>query len=70
AIRSAAPLPLFACDLDGERIDEPEATLPAMSLGEEMVEDYASLRLSLRAHPLALLRPILTPPRGHGQSRA
>jgi DNA-directed DNA polymerase III PolC len=70
AIRSAAPLPLFARDLDGERIDEPAATLPAMSLGEEMVEDYASLRLSLRAHPLALLRPILTPPRGHGQSRA
>ena len=61
AIRSAEPLPLFARDLDGERIDEPAAHLPAMSLGEEMVEDYAALRLSLRAHPLALLRSLLTP---------
>jgi hypothetical protein len=41
-----------------------------MSLGEEMIEDYAALRLSLRAHPLALLRSILTPPADHGQSRA
>jgi len=70
AIRSPEPLPLFARDLDGERIAEPAATLPAMSLGEEMVEDYAALRLSLRAHPLALLRPLLTPPADHGQSRA
>ncbi|MET4102877.1 error-prone DNA polymerase [Roseovarius sp. MBR-78] len=61
AIRSPDPLPLFARDLDGEGIIEPAANLPAMSLGEEMVEDYAALRLSLRAHPLALLRPILTP---------
>jgi DNA-directed DNA polymerase III PolC len=61
AIRSPDPLPLFARDLDGEGIDEPAANLPAMSLGEEMIEDYAALRLSLRAHPLALLRPILTP---------
>jgi error-prone DNA polymerase len=27
-----------------------------------VVEDYTALRLSLRAHPLALLRHILTPP--------
>jgi error-prone DNA polymerase len=27
-----------------------------MSLGEHVVEDYAALRLSLKAHPLALLR--------------
>src|SRR6056297_301428 len=70
AIRSPEPLPLFAHDLDGERIDEPAAHLPAMSLGEEMVEDYAALRLSLRAHPLAVLRSLLTPPGDHGQSRA
>jgi DNA-directed DNA polymerase III PolC len=62
AIRSPDPLPLFARDIDGEGIDEPAANLPAMSAGEEMIEDYAALRLSLRAHPLALLRPILTPP--------
>ena len=46
----------------GEAIDEPAAHLPKMSLGEEVVEDYASMRLSLRAHPVALLRHILTPP--------
>jgi hypothetical protein len=33
-----------------------------MTLGEEVVEDYTALRLSLRSHPLALLRHILTPP--------
>ncbi len=38
---------------------EPEITLPAATLGEEIIDDYASLRLSLRAHPLALLRPSL-----------
>jgi error-prone DNA polymerase len=30
-----------------------------MSLGDEMIEDYLSLRLSLRAHPMELLRPKL-----------
>ncbi|KNX40454.1 Error-prone DNA polymerase [Roseovarius tolerans] len=62
ALQSPEPLPLFARDLDGEAIHEPAAHLPKMTLGEEMVEDYAALHLSLRAHPLALLRPLLTPP--------
>ena len=31
-------------------------------LGEEVVEDYVATRLSLKAHPLALLRDVLTPP--------
>jgi len=66
AIRSPDPLPLFAHDIDGEAINEPAAHLPQMTLGEEMVEDYAALHLSLRAHPLALLRPILTPTDGQG----
>ncbi|WP_297771497.1 error-prone DNA polymerase [uncultured Roseovarius sp.] len=61
ALRSDTPLPLFARDIDGEVIEEPAAHLPKMSLGEEVVEDYVALRLSLRAHPLALLRHILTP---------
>ncbi len=38
---------------------EPWLLLPEASLGEEVVEDYARLRLSLRAHPLALLRDAL-----------
>ena len=30
-----------------------------MHLGEEVVEDYVSTRLTLRAHPMELLRPAL-----------
>ncbi|MBL8670116.1 MAG: error-prone DNA polymerase, partial [Alphaproteobacteria bacterium] len=58
-----APLPLFsgAGGLAGE--DEvrpdPPVSLPPMPLGEQVMEDYASLRLTLRAHPLALLRGAL-----------
>jgi DNA polymerase III alpha subunit len=61
ALTAAAPLPLFALDMDGEGIVEPAAHLPQMTLGEEVVEDYVAMRFSLRAHPLALLRPLLTP---------
>ncbi|UEM05157.1 error-prone DNA polymerase [Skermanella rosea] len=50
------PLPLFA-RLDGPAAPEPEVTLPDMALGEHVVEDYASLSLSLKCHPLHLLRP-------------
>jgi error-prone DNA polymerase len=59
-------LPLFAMDIDGEVVDEPAALLPRMTMGEEVVEDYVSTRLTLRAHPVALLRHILTP--GAGRS--
>ncbi|SMH52731.1 error-prone DNA polymerase [Azospirillum agricola] len=58
-----SPLPLFA-RLDGNAADEPDAPLPAMPLGEHVVMDYGSLSLSLKAHPLALLRdglPGITP---------
>ncbi len=53
ALTGDAPLPLFP---EGEGLAEVPAALPAPSLGEAVVEDYRSLRLSLRAHPLALLR--------------
>ena len=59
AIPTAEALPLFARDLDGEGIEEPAARLPAMTLGEEVVEDYVAMRFSLKAHPMALLRPLL-----------
>ena len=59
AIRSQTPLPLFNDLVDGESIHEPEVTLPAMHLGEEVVEDYLSTRLTLRAHPMELLRPTI-----------
>jgi error-prone DNA polymerase len=32
-----------------------------MGLGEEVVEDYIATRFSLKAHPVALIRPLLTP---------
>ena len=61
AITSDKPLPLFAGDIDGEGIEEDPARLPEMSLGEHVVEDYVSMRLTLRAHPMAFLRHKLTP---------
>ncbi len=61
ALKSAEPLPLFAQDLEGEGITEPEVNLPGMTLGEEVVEDYAAMRLTLRAHPMELLRHHFTP---------
>jgi error-prone DNA polymerase len=51
-------LPLFA--ESGESGPEPAVTLPPMAPGEAVSQDYASLRLSLKAHPLALLRDELT----------
>ncbi|WP_223425868.1 error-prone DNA polymerase [Tateyamaria pelophila] len=61
ALAPGPALPLFATDIDGEVVDEPTALLPQMTLGEEVVEDYVSTRLTLKAHPVALLRHILTP---------
>ncbi len=57
AIRAPKPLPLFSDPMDGEGIHEPDMHLPGMHLGEEVVEDYVALRLTLRAHPMELLRP-------------
>ncbi|SIS57297.1 DNA polymerase III, alpha subunit [Roseivivax lentus] len=61
ALAGDRPLPLFAGDMEGEGIVEPAALLPEMSEGEEIVEDYVAMRLTLRRHPVALLRPLLTP---------
>jgi error-prone DNA polymerase len=61
ALVEGAPLPLFAGDMDGEGIVEPGVVLREMTVGEQVVEDYVALRLTLRAHPMALLRPWLTP---------
>jgi error-prone DNA polymerase len=59
AIRTTEPLPLFADPLDGEGIFEPKVALPTMHLGEEVVDDYVTTRMTLRAHPMELLRPKL-----------
>jgi error-prone DNA polymerase len=53
---SEASLPL----LDQARIVEPEVTLPGLTLGEQVVDDYSTISMSLRAHPLQFLRPTLS----------
>ena len=57
-------LPLFAAADDRAGLLRPEAleprvTLAPMTQGREVVEDYRSTGLSLRAHPLAFLRQTL-----------
>jgi error-prone DNA polymerase len=50
-------LPLFAAADASDLGQEESADLPLMAPGEEVAADYQVLRLSLRAHPMALLRP-------------
>ncbi|KRB93223.1 helix-hairpin-helix domain-containing protein [Sphingomonas sp. Root720] len=59
------PLPLFvAADQASEAFSpegvEPLVTLRPLTDGREVVEDYRTLQLSLRAHPLAFLRDELS----------
>ena len=49
-----APLPLFA-GLEAET-EEPDVKFPPLSVGEDVGGDYRHLRLSLKQHPVALLR--------------
>jgi error-prone DNA polymerase len=51
-VETAPAAPLFGRQPRGH----PSADLPLMSQGEEVVADYRSVGLSLRAHPCALLR--------------
>ena len=51
-----APLPLFqAAGATAMGVEE-VVTLRPPAIGEQVLEDYATLRLTLRQHPLALLR--------------
>jgi error-prone DNA polymerase len=56
-------LPLFSIDSDATltRIvsREPDVHLPPMPIGEEVINDYRFMHLSLRAHPAQFLRPDL-----------
>ncbi|GEO82023.1 error-prone DNA polymerase [Pararhodospirillum oryzae] len=45
---------------EGDNGDEEAVAFAPLSEGEALLADLAALRLSLRAHPLALLRPTLT----------
>ncbi|MGH6658135.1 MAG: OB-fold nucleic acid binding domain-containing protein, partial [Sphingomicrobium sp.] len=57
ALRQAPDLPLFvAAEARDEGAEAVPATLPAMPLSEHVVNDYQTVRLSLKAHPLSFLR--------------
>jgi error-prone DNA polymerase len=50
------PLPLFDHADQADAGDEPRVILPVMPLSEHVVNDYRTLRLSLKAHPMSFLR--------------
>jgi error-prone DNA polymerase len=50
-------LPLFAAAKAEELGEDPDAFLPVMPLGEHVAADYQTTRLSLKAHPMQILRP-------------
>jgi error-prone DNA polymerase len=54
---SEVSLPLF--DARPARDLEPPVSLPKLTLGEQVVDDFSTISMSLRAHPLQLLRPTL-----------
>jgi error-prone DNA polymerase len=51
-------LPLFAAATARELAEEQAVNLPEMQLGEHVAADYQTVRLSLKAHPMEILRPI------------
>ena len=53
---SAGVLPLFVAAQETELQKEAPVALPPMLLGEHVVHDYATLRLSLKAHPMSFFR--------------
>ncbi len=59
AIRALEPTPLPLFDSFEADPDDSATALPAMRPGEHVAEDYASLSLSLKAHPMSFLRPYL-----------
>ena len=56
ALRDAPPLPLFEHVAAAPQGPEPAVALPLMPKSAEVVDDYRTTRLSLRAHPLTFLR--------------
>ncbi|WP_417834668.1 error-prone DNA polymerase [Thalassospira xiamenensis] len=66
--KAPAALPLFEAaqnfnhnmGVSAEFGPEAPVNLPIMGPGEEIIEDYASLRLSLKGHPISMLRDALS----------
>jgi error-prone DNA polymerase len=55
-LSGAAALPLFAWQGVADNGPEPDVQLPEMALSEHVVNDYQTLRLSLKAHPMEFVR--------------
>lgn len=56
ALAKAKPLPLFEFADARDQGAEEEVVLPEMPLSEHVVNDYQTLKLSLKAHPMSFLR--------------
>ena len=56
ALAKAKPLPLFAFADAQDQGPDAKVTLPEMPLSEHVVNDYQTLKLSLKAHPMSFLR--------------
>ncbi len=56
ALAKAKPLPLFAYADEKDQGTEEFVQLPEMPLAEHVVNDYQTLKLSLKAHPMEFLR--------------
>jgi error-prone DNA polymerase len=56
ALTKAKPLPLFAYADEKDQGAEQKVSLPEMPLSEHVVNDYQTIHLSLKAHPLEFLR--------------
>jgi error-prone DNA polymerase len=54
--RPTATTPSLMRQQCGDLFAEPSVSLPSTSLGEHVVEDYAAISLSLKAHPIAFFR--------------
>ena len=59
AVTDAPELALFAAAEASDEGAEPRVSLPAMPVAEHVVADYQTLRLSLKAHPMAFFRASL-----------
>ena len=56
---AAERLPLFESAAKADLQTEPDARLPPMPMGEEVINDYRFLSLSLKAHPVSFVRAAL-----------
>lgn len=75
ALTNAPRLPLFDFAATRAEGEEAEVRLPEMRLSEHVVNDYQTLRLSLKAHPMHFLRAdfaadgVLAPVNGRSRRR-